>query len=199
VAAWGFFLYQGVTDPMGGVNTRPVFWHFQPDAGAIALLLATVVLLRMKQQRYAWVTVLPTVAADLHAQRRLAEADVGRSQGGLPGPCGQGAGLAGAGQTAGTRQEHGQMQQILFNDRVDAGCARCFGGGAPALAFAIRAGAQALAMISPACTRSPKSARCPPNDRLAFHPAPHGGPCVGWAIMTPMPSTWPSTTPRPRR
>ncbi|MGQ3671869.1 carbon starvation CstA family protein [Xanthobacter sp. TB0136] len=62
VALWGFFLYQGVTDPLGGVNTLwPLFGIANQMLAAIALMLCTVVIFRMKRERYAWVTIVPMV------------------------------------------------------------------------------------------------------------------------------------------
>ncbi len=128
VVAWGYFLYEGVIDPMGGINTLwPLFGISNQMLAGIALIVCTVVLFKMKRQRYAWVTLVPTVwllvctlTAGLQKLFDPAPsigflAHARKFQDALD-----------AGKILAPAKTVEQMQRIVFNDYVDATLAGLF-------------------------------------------------------------------------
>ncbi len=128
VGAWGFFLHQGVTDPLGGVNTLwPVFGISNQMLAAIALMLATVVLFRMKQDRYAWVTLLPTawllICTTSAGWLKIFSSD---PKVGFLAHAARFSEAAERGEVLAPAKSAEQMARIIFNDRVDAGLCALF-------------------------------------------------------------------------
>jgi carbon starvation protein len=126
VGAWGWFLFRGVQDPLGGINTLwPLFGIANQLLATVALVVATTILLKMGRLRWLWVTLVPmagliavTMTAAwqkiFHANPRigfLAQADALAQQlavGAIP-----------AEQAAATRQ-------LILNNRIDAAVAGLF-------------------------------------------------------------------------
>jgi len=128
VAGWGYFLYQGVVDPLGGINTLwPLFGISNQMLAGIALILATCVLFKMKRDRFAWVTILPTIwilICTLTAgwQKMF---DANPRVGFLAHAEKYQAALA-DGKLLAPAKSIAQMQQVIFNDYLDAGLAGFF-------------------------------------------------------------------------
>ncbi|MCJ2373836.1 carbon starvation CstA family protein [Pseudomonas sp. RGM 3321] len=123
VALWGYLLYQGVIDPLGGINTLwPLFGISNQMLAGIALMLASVVLIKMKRQRYVWVTMLPatwllicTVTAGLI---KLFDANPAV---GFLALAKKYSAAADAGQILAPAKTMDQMQHVIFNAYTNAG------------------------------------------------------------------------------
>jgi carbon starvation protein len=128
VAAWGYFLYQGVVDPLGGINTLwPLFGISNQMLAAVALLLGVVVLFRMKRERYAWVAMAPAawlLACTLTAGwQKIFSADP--KVGFLAHAAKYTQGLANGVLVAPAKTPEA-MARIVFNDRLDAALCALF-------------------------------------------------------------------------
>lgn len=158
VAAWGFFLYQGVTDPLGGVNTLwPLFGISNQMLAAVALMLATVVLFRMKKDRFAWITVIPTVwllACTLTAGwMKIFSAD---PRVGFLAHADKFSNAAAEGKVLAPAKTMAEMGRIVFNDRIDAGLCVIFLGVVLAiLVYAVRTCLIARKIDRPSVTEIP--------------------------------------------
>jgi carbon starvation protein len=129
-ALWGYFLYQGVIDPLGGIWTLwPLFGTANQMLAAIALTLCTVVLFKMKRQQFAWVTIVPTIWLVLCTVtagfEKVFSPDI---QVGFVSHATKFADAAASGQVLAPAKSLQEMSRIVFNDYVDATLAGVFAG-----------------------------------------------------------------------
>ncbi|WP_047193344.1 carbon starvation CstA family protein [Caldimonas brevitalea] len=158
VAAWGYFLYQGVVDPLGGINTLwPLFGISNQMLAAVALVLSSVVLFKMKRQRYAWVTLLPAgwlLACTLTAgTQKLFSPDPAI---GFLAHAQRYADALAQGQLLAPAKTVEAMERIVFNDRIDAALCALFMLVVLCVAgYGIRSMRLALAAAHPTVHESP--------------------------------------------
>lgn len=122
VAAWGYFLYQGVVDPLGGINTLwPLFGIANQMLAGMALLLAMSILFRQKKGKYVWVVAIPAVWVLLTtlyaAMQKVVHTDVKIS---FLAHAEKFKAAFDAGEVLAPAKDLAQMQQIIFNDWVNA-------------------------------------------------------------------------------
>lgn len=128
VALWGYFLYQGVTDPLGGINMLwPLFGIANQMLAGIALMLCTVVLFKMKKDRYAWVTIVPTLwlLVCTTAAGWIKIFDSTPAVGFLA-QAGKYKTAIAAGELIAPAKDMGAMQQVMINNYVNAGLTALF-------------------------------------------------------------------------
>src|SRR5437660_9242347 len=117
VLGWGYFLYQGVVDPLGGINSLwPLFGISNQLLAAVALCVGTTILIKMGRQRFAWVTLAPLawlVAVTMTAGwQKVFSADARLGF------------LAHAASLAGSADAH--AGRLIFNDRLNSFVALLF-------------------------------------------------------------------------
>lgn len=128
VAGWGYFLYQGVVDPLGGINTLwPLFGISNQMLAGIALILCSGVLFKMKLDRFAWVTIVPAtwvlVCTLTAAWQKIFDAN---PRIGFLAHAGKYKDAVADGVLLAPAKSLEQMQQVIFNDYVNASLAGLF-------------------------------------------------------------------------
>ncbi len=128
VAGWGYFLYQGVVDPLGGINTLwPLFGISNQMLAGIALILCTCVLFKMKHDRFAWVTIVPAtwvmVCTMTAAWQKIFDAN---PRIGFLAHANKYKEALADGTLLAPAKSMAQMQQVIVNDYVNASLAGLF-------------------------------------------------------------------------
>ncbi|RNF86137.1 carbon starvation CstA family protein [Montanilutibacter psychrotolerans] len=128
VAGWGWFLYQGVVDPLGGINTLwPLFGIANQMLAGIALVFCCVVIVKMKRARYLWVPAIPTawllICTLVAGWQKLFHVD---PKIGFIANARKFADAAARGEVLAPAKSIEEMQRVVFNNYVDAGLTALF-------------------------------------------------------------------------
>ncbi len=162
VGLWGYFLYQGVVDPLGGINTLwQLFGVGNQMLAAIALILCTSVLVKMKRERYVWVTLVPTawllVTTLFAGVQKIFSSNPRIGFLALANKFSQ---AAANGTVLAPAKSIAEMQRVAFNNYLDAAVCAVFVLLVLAMCvFAIKICAQALRQAQPTAVEIPPLAR----------------------------------------
>ncbi len=158
VAAWGYFLYQGVVDPLGGINTLwQLFGVGNQMLAGIALILCTSVLVKMKRERYVWVTLVPTawllVTTLTAGVQKIFSSD---PRIGFIALANKFSAAAANGTLLAPAKSLAEMQRVAFNNYLDAAVCAVFVVLVCAMAvFAIKICVQAWRQAEPTAVETP--------------------------------------------
>src|SRR5207302_5140877 len=112
VGAWGYFLWQGVRDPLGGINSLwPLFGISNQLLAVVAFCVATTILVKMKRARYIWVTLGPLLlllsVTFLASYHKIMDANPR-------------IGFLAHARSLAANAASRETAQLIFNDRIDA-------------------------------------------------------------------------------
>lgn len=162
VSGWGYFLYQGVIDPLGGINTLwPLFGIANQMLAGIALILITTVLIKMKKERFVWITLVPAlwllVITLTAGWQKLFDAN---PKIGFLTHAKKFSEAVGRGEVLHPAKNMAQMNQIIFNDYVDATLCALFMSVVSAMIFlAVRAARKAFVLSHATTCETPVQLR----------------------------------------
>ena len=137
VSGWGWFLYQGVIDPLGGINTLwPLFGIANQMLAGLALVFCCVVMVKMKREKYLWIPLLPTAwllvctltagwQKLFHPNTKIGFIANARRFGDA----------AGRGELLAPAKSIEEMQRVVFNNYIDAGLTALFVSVVVAIVF----------------------------------------------------------------
>ena len=123
VALWGYFLYTGVTDPLGGINSLwPLFGIGNQMLAGVALIMVSVILVKMKKERYVWVPLVPAVLVlFVTCYASLQKLFLTNPKIGFLAHAAKFNDAAARGEILAPAKDVAQMHQIAFNDYVNSG------------------------------------------------------------------------------
>ena len=128
VSLWGYFLYQGVVDPLGGINTLwPLFGIANQMLAGIALVFCSVVMVKMKRERFLWIPLIPTawllICTLTAGWQKLFHPD---PKIGFIANARKFADAAARGEVLAPAKSMDDMSRVIFNNYLDAGLCALF-------------------------------------------------------------------------